>query len=315
MTGIEHLREFVRTFHGCPSDVCRYTLTSIADQISREQADRSDEVAETFRREVSEAYAWVRDHGGLEAVSADWTGHVPLRNVRRMVELHKEKRDRLKAHALWLERKCRERRERIEELNKAVAEMRPRLMPEGMKWPRFEDGEPVRVGDEFSVTVHDEDGDFERSMTADSISFGEHGIIVCDPRHLVRLLSGERVRRPAVLASDGEPLREGEHVYHVETGAELVVKELPKPGAYQAVVVFAPPASHLTSFDPDRLTHERPVADSWERLEEDATIEPHAYCAVNGLYGAQDENDAALPASEMMARDIVRRARALAGDA
>lgn len=71
--------------------------------------------------------------------------------------------------------------------------------------------------------------------------------------------------RAPVLAADGEPLREGEHVYHVETGAELVVKKLPKPGGYQAVVVFAlptSPASDLTSFDPDRLTHERPVLDA-----------------------------------------------------
>lgn len=68
--------------------------------------------------------------------------------------------------------------------------------------------------------------------------------------------------RAPVLDADGTPLREGEHVYHVETGAELVVKELPKPGEYQAVVVFAPPASHLTSFDPDQLTHERPVLDA-----------------------------------------------------
>lgn len=28
-------------------------------------------------------------------------------------------------------------------------EMRARLMPEGMEWPRFEDGEPVRIGDDF----------------------------------------------------------------------------------------------------------------------------------------------------------------------
>lgn len=95
-----------------------------------------------------------------------------------------------------------------------------------------------------------------------------------------------------VIAADGLPLREGEHVYHVETGAELVVKELPKPGAYQAVVVFAPPASHLMMyFDPDRLTHERP--DSWERLEEEARS---CTCVMEAI-------------------DLVRRARALAGDA
>ena len=97
--------------------------------------------------------------------------------------------------------------------------------------------------------------------------------------------------RAPVLAADGRPLREGEHVYHVETGTELVVKWLPKPGEYQAVVVFAlptSPASHLTSFDPDQLTHERP--DSWERLEEDARS---CTCVMEAI-------------------DLVRRCRALA---
>ena len=110
-----------------------------------------------------------------------------------------------------------------------------------------------------------------------------------------------------VTGADGKPLREGEHVYHVETGAELVVKELPRPGEYQAVVVFAPPASHLTSFDPDQLTHERP--DSWEQLEEDVANAscPDVYC-VNHHIDASDTSY-----EWAMARDIVRRAKALAG--
>ena len=29
-------------------------------------------------------------------------------------------------------------------------EVEKRLMPEGMEWPRFEDGEPVKYGDEFA---------------------------------------------------------------------------------------------------------------------------------------------------------------------
>ena len=112
--------------------------------------------------------------------------------------------------------------------------------------------------------------------------------------------------RAPVLAADGEPLREGEHVWHVETGTELVVKELPKPGEYQAVVVFAPPASHLTSFDPDQLTHERP--DSWERLAEDVANAscPDVYCANHHIDASDTSYEWA------MARDIVRRARALA---
>ena len=40
------------------------------------------------------------------------------------------------------------------ELRKTIAEMRPHLMPEGMEWPRYESGEPVRIGG----TVADELG-------------------------------------------------------------------------------------------------------------------------------------------------------------
>ena len=121
--------------------------------------------------------------------------------------------------------------------------------------------------------------------------------------------------RAPVLAADGKPLRDGEHVYHVETGAELVVKELPKPGEYQAVVVFAPPASHLTSFDPDQLTHERP--ESWERLEEDvsALIDANVECS-GAMQDYVDERGVKCPHGILylgVVQDVLRRAKALAG--
>ena len=136
--------------------------------------------------------------------------------------------------------------------------------------------------------------------------------------YLFRAISGrwpweDAVEADPVLAADGLPLREGEHVYHVETGAELVVKELPKPGAYQAVVVFAPPASHLMmSFDPDRLTHQRP--DSWERLEEDAGKEACEYFAHMpcGCETSEMLDETVEKCNATKARDLVRRARALA---
>ena len=109
--------------------------------------------------------------------------------------------------------------------------------------------------------------------------------------------------RAPVLAADGKPLREGEHVYHVETGAELVVKELPKPGEYQAVVVFAPPASHLTSFDPDQLTHERP--DSFSLIEQDSELTPYNYAL---KYGKPD----GVSNGKFQRVDLVRRCKALA---
>ena len=205
-----------------------------------------------------------------------------------------------------------------------LEEVKAHMIPEGFRWPVFEDNEPVRLGDHWFV-----DG-FDASITrVDSIRFDKDGVFLENEYNDIFYRHGERVKRldikvldadgveirvgdavyhevdgtkllvlgflheedgerlvkvkritgptewsscrnlslthrAPVLAADGKPIREGEHVYHVETGVELVVKELPKPEAYQAVVAFAPPASHLTSFDPDRLTHERP--DSYERL-------------------------------------------------
>lgn len=256
---------------------------------------------------------------------------------------------------------------RVEGRWEAEAELAPRLMPEGMEWPRFEDGGPVRIGDVVSdVEVRSvvfRDGGILLSdctsvpgwgtwrsykepikrpavlaadgepLEAGQTVWDEHGdeFRVLDvyggpvdedfPDHTVRCrragaedyestmcAPSQLTHRAPVLAVDGMPLREGEHVYHVETGAELVVKELPKPGEYQAVVVFAlptSPASHLTSFDPDRLTHERP--DSWERLEEDRDLNPFDYCKKVGHHLDTCEN-----AERYKSRDLVRRCRALA---
>lgn len=144
------------------------------------------------------------------------------------------------------------------------------------------DGKPLREGDVL-YSIKTGDSVIVESVEPDNPWFAATSGML---HHC-----GGFTHRAPVLAADGKPLREGEHVYHVETGAELVVKELPKPGEYQAVVVFVPPASHLTSFDPDQLTHERP--DSWERLEADAKA------WVN-------------PTMEERA-DLVRRAKKLAG--
>ena len=113
------------------------------------------------------------------------------------------------------------------------------------------DGVEIRVGD---VLYRKSDGHMVEVAEVYEKTF-------IDADDYVRPGDGFTHRAP-VFAADVRPLHEGEHVYHVETGAELVVKELPKPGEYQAVVVFAPPASHLTSFDPNLLTHERPVLDA-----------------------------------------------------
>ena len=383
-------------------------------------ADVSMSAYELLPQEDREAIAWVRERGGLERVKAQRREFMPRAAYER-------KKAGFLDHIAECERALGRRRDAIARLaneNDALrlerAQMRPRLMPEGMEWPRYDDGEPVPIGGEFMgkdgktytakqiqfigkcfslydfcgmkpqfsgfygervkrpavlaadgepmevgqtvyathygyvkctvlaiewdvdgylVEVENEGGHKFRQtpdefthqrpvLDADGVEIREddrvwsthldepHEWIVIDPHEdrddsqTVLVSIGDRTgharpsdltHRAPVLAADGKPLREGEHVYHVETGAELVVKELPKPGEYQAVVVFAPPASHLTSFDPDQLTHERP--DSWERLEEDAR---------NIRTALLDSDKLPFEVVDERALDLVRRAKALA---
>ena len=335
-------------------------------------ADVSMSAYDLLPKDDRDAIAWVRDHGGLDSVREllDWVvGHC---STKQQLDFDFWLSGRV-MHELGFEEDMADRDE-------VERRLLARLMPEGMEWlieawPRFEDGEPVRIGDEVSVTVHDEDGDFERSMTADSISFGEHGIIVCDPCHVVRLLSGERVRRPApkaldadgveirvgdtvyyvdgreqrvntvarltddgcvqfgrineagyvtyceaacippnqlthrapVLAADGEPLLKDETVWSVESGTRYTVEKITDE---LIPVKCRSEMGSTVSLHPSQLTHERP--DSWERLEEDAEKDPCGYFGFDG-----EETCGKCPASgknceQTMARDLVRRARALA---
>ena len=407
------------------SPVARWAR-ELRDALGGEKHDPAEDVSmsahDLLPQEDREAIAWVREHGGLDAVKRRWeclsyyADPVPRSCMeKRLARLQRQIDE---SHAA-----LRRRRGIISELNRRAcdltrenAELRKRAMPDGMCWPVFEDGEPVRIGDVVSdvevrsvvfrdggillsdctsvpgwgtwrsykepikrpapkvldsegvecnvgdavwwvhnktgnfriirieqdgkCAIHDDDADEPCGMTVPSTEL-THKRPVLDadgaeirvgdtvwavgeawpsmkvleikadddpdvPEHLVWCgemcseplndtkkwrIANQLTHRAPVLAADGKPLREGETVYHVETGAELVVKKLPKPGEYQAVVVFALPASLLTSFDPDKLTHERP--DSWERLEEDAANLDEMPC-------------------DYSAKDLVRRARALA---
>ena len=332
-----------------------------------DHSERPAEMAGEIEREQNEdadAIAWVREHGGLAEVEKDWNVRS---NLKRTCEKLRAKVERQQRHIEFAQGKCRERLVRIAALNKTIAEMRPRLMPEGMEWPMV-DGKPVdfvtgyepslgvleavsiysngacevmghdgiikgvkdihvatpKVLDADGVEIREKrdvwwicEGD-ERGVHAERLrveTIGPNGLVECSPYNggtWVYLEPSELYVNKPVPASDGRPLREGEHVYHVETGAELVVKELPKPGEYQAVVVFAPPASHLTSFDPDRLTHERP--DSFEQLEKDANDLVYDIGSHLGDYSPSCFNETGDSIQDRV-RDLVRRAKALAGDA
>ena len=324
MTGIERLRALAYKKNFLEPAEAR-ELDAIADQIEREyDAGVADSpYDDLLPQEDREAIAWVRDHGGLDAVKKrtmpedmSWPFYEDGEPVRLGEHWQQDGYDWSITSIDSIEfaedgvRFENEYADAFYRYGERVKRPAPKVLDA--------DGAEIRVGD----TVYYVDGREQRvntvaRLTDDGcVQFGrinEAGYVTyCEAACIQPNLLTHRAPVPA---SDGKPLREGEHVYHVETGTELVVKRLPKPGEYQAVVVFAlptSPASHLTSFDPDQLTHQRPVADTWERLEEDAEKDPCGYFGFDG-----EETCGKCPASgknceQTMAQDLVRRCRALA---
>ena len=172
------------------------------------------------------------------------------------------------------------RYDEIRRLKEEIEAMRPRLMPEGMEWlveawPRFEDGEPVRLGDRVSVTVHDDHGDRESEFDVDCMTFYGNGARIGGGNRSVKLLQGERVKRPAPKAfdADGVEIRVGDTVWHVETGEQCKVVEADSRSVSVDFRVDGDGTKHTGSILPTNLTHRAPVlAADGKPLREGETV-------------------------------------------
>lgn len=140
------------------------------------------------------------------------------------------------------------------------AEMKRRLMPEGMEWlveawPRFEDDAPVRFGDAF----RDHQGNARSVLTVKM--WQEGGFEIGTGQGTYDWHSaGERVKRPMpkALDADGAEIRARDHVWHVETGQEYVVVSI----CYEdgiVVIRAGDKTSEHEQYAPSLLTHRAPV--------------------------------------------------------
>ena len=167
-------------------------LRAIADQI---EAERDERV--TRRLEDREAAEWVREHGGLEH----------LKSSLSALELLAEGIEVDTGLAFYDESP----NERCVALRN---EVKGRLMPLGIEWPRFEDGDPVRIGDEFEKAG--------KRMTVMAVHFSAASCYLCAGGHGEHYVAnGERVNRPAkVLDADGVEIREKCDVWWICEGDE-----------------------------------------------------------------------------------------------
>lgn len=196
-----------------------------------------------------------------------------------------------------------------------------RALPDGMEWPRFEDGELVKIGDDVEYK-----GETMRVYLA---TFDADGwALWCSREGIDGRLSGsygERVKRPApkVLDADGVPIEVGDTVYLRSNGREGKVvgfyedKGETWVGETWVSVSYELGSDRMTvNTEGKALTHESP--DSWEKLEKDARKTACNYAPAprneDGLVtcdGCRFEKSESC--GNEMTLDVVERAKKLAG--
>ena len=231
-------------------------------------ADVSMSAYDLLPQEDREAIAWVREHGGLERVKAQRREFMPRSAYER-------KKAGFLDHIAECERALRRRNERIKELNRRAcdltrenAELRKRSMPEGMEWPRYESGEPVRPSDKLL----DKDGDWFKA-----VSF----VFTCDwwsvrgyktegfgdlndetRRKLEGMAYGTCVKRlePKVLDADGVEIRVGDRVWSTQLDEphEWIVID-PHEDRDDSQTVLVSIGDRTGHARPENLTHRAPV--------------------------------------------------------
>lgn len=237
MTALERLRKLA---HEMPDDnvwtgMLRSNLLDICHDIEREQdALVKDSPYDALPPDDRDVIAWVRELGGIE-------------ELRRMFQDADNRRVELcGALGIDLDKGWSE----------AMAAMRPRLMPEGMEWPRFEDGEPVRIGDEYVDTFG--------ANTVATIEFGD-GYSAINPGTPGGYVVGEfegahgrHVPRPApkVLDAVGVEIRVGDEVWDVDGSGPFIVSGF--VGEPLAVIFEIAECNDLPR-KPSQLTHRAPV--------------------------------------------------------
>ena len=297
-----------------------FVNSTYAIRLVREALDA--ESTPTFAGDLGAALDVIADE--LDALQAQVT---EAHNLRAKLASAEIKATRRKNHAENLSATVTERNARLKAHGKQIHELKNEVyglrkqVPSDKErkildmWPRFEDGEPVWLGDAF---VDDQGG--ERRVTHVAIS--ESSVSIADSMLLgADRTSGEVFKRPEskVVDADGVEIHMGDTVYELETGEEYKVERVFSgttdpdfPDHTIRCNKVADPITH--AFRPDQLTHTR--RDSWERLEEDTM---KGSCAYFGFADKPCSDGDGCPANKpgdcakFKAVDIVRRAKALAG--
>ena len=224
--------DVLRRYVGCLTDTIENLRLELGEARDR-SADVSMNAYDLLPPDERDAIAWVREHGGVEKIIKQRRDSVPRAAFER--KLGKRLR-----HIAECEEALRRRNATISALEKTadllrkqIADMRPRLMPEGMEWPRFENGGLVRCGDEAPFGA---DG----TMTVTGVELTDCGHFILHGRDggidrpcQTGYQYGQRVKRPAkVLDADGVEIRVGDELWHVSGYGPRTVGKVNADGSF-----------------------------------------------------------------------------------
>lgn len=210
------------------------------------------------------------------------------------------------SYALYMDKASAHRKRDI--IRDAVKDAKPQL-PEGVIWPRFEDGELVKPFDKLPGF---DSGGVQKFIWTSSHN-GAWQLQDAEG-HMLNVMHGETAKRPEpeVLDADGVPIKAGDTIYDIETGTAILIDYIDNGYA-------CADSLHL---HPKNLTHRKP--DTQEAIEEDAAKDPCAYfngrtpdkCADCKLHDGDPEFDFEANFNDCrtaMNRDLLARQRKLLG--
>lgn len=130
-----------------------------------------------------------------------------------------------------------------------------RALPDDMKWPRFEDGGLVRIGDELEF-------EGKTMLACDATFYADGWALWCDREDMSGRLYGkygERVKRPTpkVLDVDGAPVEVGDVVYYDGEPHPLTVAGITRDGK-DALVDANGEESCVEGGRPQDFSHDAP---------------------------------------------------------
>lgn len=273
----------------CEEAVARAASRRIREVVEHDACDGTTVSAyDLLSDDDRKALAWVREHGGLDAVEKrlmpegmEWLLDVWPRwsngeyckfgdwwKAGKYGEREPQQLSRL---TFFTPEKLREwGQDEGENFGYAWDCMRPSdttYRPDKVEPPALDaDGNRIEPAmDVWWICEGDELGIHAEKLHVESI--GEDGFVECSPFNggtWVELDSTELYVHKPVLDADGEPIREGDTVYMLGFGEPLTVKGFADDGR----VLMSFHGENSLGYKPSKLTHEQ--TDTWERLEDDA---------------------------------------------